>query len=461
MRKTKIIATIGPASLHPVKIKNMIKEGVDIIRLNFSHGDHEEKEIMYNYVRTVEKELHRFIPIIADLTGPTIRLGSVDNFILNRGEEAFIINNQKGEASKKEIPLPNSLVYESLDAGDLILIDDGEVQVKVQEVLEDKIKVKALNEGEIRSKVSVVIPGKDLKTPAITEKDIRDLEFIAKREFNYIALSFVRSKKDIQELRKILKEMNADYMKIIAKIETQAAVKNIKEIIKESDAIMIARGDLGMEFPLEEVPAIQKKIAELCLRYGKPSILATQILDSMVHNPVPTRAEAADVFVAIGEGIGALMLSNETTIGKYPIEAVSWLRRIIEASEREVPPPRADGYDETIYEKFAKGIVLLAESVNAKILAYTKAGMTALRLSRYRPNTDVYVVTGDPNVARQINLLWGIRPLYCALEDINKALDDQLKHLKECGEFRKGDIVLLTVGMREEATDLARIEIIE
>ncbi|OYT51957.1 MAG: pyruvate kinase [Desulfurococcales archaeon ex4484_217_2] len=354
------------------------------------------------------------------------------------------------------ISLPDKRTYNQIEEGDEILLDDGKITLLVDEVLADKIKCLVLNDGIIKSRRTFAIKGKEVSGPALTQKDINDVKYAVSKGFDYVALSFVRSIGDIERLRKLLRELGEEDMKIIAKIETRSAVEKIDEIISEADAVLVARGDLGMYFKLVEIPKIQELIIKKALAYGKPSIVATQLLESMVNNPIPTRSEVVDIMKAVEQGADALMLSNETAIGKYPVESVRWLRKIIEAS----PPCERviEGVNETIYDKFAKGIVLLAESLGAKIVAFTRSGATARRLSRYRPRVPVYTVTNDKRVSRQLKILRGISS--CYLEDASPEnfWEKASKILEDKGELSSGDIVIVIRGMRKEATDLVRIE---
>jgi len=456
MKQAKIIATIGPASMNLDTITKLVREGVDAFRFNFSHGTYEEKDKAIENVRFVEEKFDIEIPLIADLTGPTIRLGEIEETYLRKGDVVYIINSYKGDSKSKHIPLPDKRTYNQIEEGDEILLDDGKITLLVDEVLADKIKCLVLNDGIIKSRRTFAIKGKEVSGPALTQKDINDVKYAVSKGFDYVALSFVRSIGDIERLRKLLRELGEEDMKIIAKIETRSAVEKIDEIISEADAVLVARGDLGMYFKLVEIPKIQELIIKKALAYGKPSIVATQLLESMVNNPIPTRSEVVDIMKAVEQGADALMLSNETAIGKYPVESVRWLRKIIEAS----PPCERviEGVNETIYDKFAKGIVLLAESLGAKIVAFTRSGATARRLSRYRPRVPVYTVTNDKRVSRQLKILRGISS--CYLEDASPEnfWEKASKILEDKGELSSGDIVIVIRGMRKEATDLVRIE---
>ncbi len=456
MGRAKIIATIGPSSMSLDVITKLVREGVDAFRFNFSHGTYEERDEAISHIRYVEEKFGREIPLIADLAGPTIRLGDVEEFILRKGERIYIINSFKGDAKSKLIPLPNKRAYNQIEEGDELLLDDGKIALLVEEVLAEKIKCLVLNDGVIKSKRTFAIKGKEILGPALTSKDIKDVKYAVSKGFDFVALSFVRSSGDIERLRKLLNEFGGENIKIIAKIETKSAVERIDEIVKEADAVLVARGDLGMYFKLVEIPKIQSLIINRALAYGKPSIVATQLLESMVNNPIPTRSEVVDIMTVVEQGADALMLSNETAVGKYPIEAVRWLRKIIEAAspfEKKI-----NGINETIYDKFAKGIVLLAESLGAKIVAFTRSGATAIRLSRYRPKVPVYIVTNNRRVARQLKILRAINPCYLRDSSPDNFWEKASEVLEERGELTSGDIVIVIRGMRKAATDFVRIE---
>jgi len=457
MSKVKIIASIGPASRNIHTLLRIVREGADGFRLNFSHGTHDDKRYEVSMTREVERKVRKPLPIIGDLSGPSIRIGKVPAFTIKKGQKVKIILAEKGE--KDVIPLPNPDLYNSLEEEDVLLLSDGKIALRVDEVTLDYIEATALTDGQVRSSVSVVIKGKELHVPALTRKDLEDIDFCIDNDIEYIALSYVRSTDDIKALRDILRRRGREDIKIIAKIETKSAIKNLDSIIEEADVTLVARGDLGMHFPLEEIPKLQKEIITKSLSRGKPVIVATQLLESLVQNPTPTRSEIVDIMTAVHEGVDALLLTNETTIGKYPVEAVKWLKRVIKTYEDQ-SCVKVQGVNETIYDKFAKGITLLAESMNAKIVAYTRKGNTARRLSRYRPATPLIVIASNIKVARQISILWGIRAYSMKIDDTRNLWDIMSCYLKEKGEITYGDIVIMTIGLREGTTDLVRVELI-
>ncbi len=459
MRRTKIIATLGPASPEHHIIRGLALEGADAFRLNFSHGDHSEKASKINIIRSIEKELKRFIPIIADLQGPSVRLGNFKTRELNPGDEVKLLYGDETD-SEGELSIPLDLFFKVLEPGDTVLIDDGRISLITIEVKETIAKCRVEIGGSVRPKVTVHIQGKELNLPALTQKDMKDLEFISANDIDIMFQSFVRTKEDIYSLKKILKDSGKEDVKVYAKIETKSGMKNIDSILDAADGILIARGDLGMFYPLEEIPILENHLAKKALEHGKPVILATQILESMIENPIPTRAEVVDIFNGVSNYVDAMMLSGETAIGRNPILAVRWLRKTIERAEREVIPAKIKGLNETIYDKFAKGIILLAESLNAKILAYTKKGTTARRLSRYRPLVPTYVATDDETIARQISMLWGLKPVKISIDLEKDPVNELKRKYVEKGIVAKGDIAVITIGLRERATDLAQVDII-
>ena len=466
-RKTKIIVSIGPASNDINIILSMIKAGADGIRLNFAHGTHEDKLQTIKSVRTIENKLGVKIPIIGDLQGPTIRIGEViEPFIVKKGQEVSIklSSSSKGEGV---IPLPIKKVYESLDEGDMIVLGGGAITCQVYKVMHNEIKLLVLNDGVIKSRMTFVIKNKDVDLPALTKKDLNDIMFCIKNNVDYIALSYVRKAEDIKLLRDYLEDKNAEDIWIIAKIETRSAVNNIKEIARYADAILIARGDLGMYFPLEKIPLMQKRIVEISLEEGKPSILATQLLESMVEKPIPTRAEIVDVMNAVMQGVDSLLLADETAIGKYPVESVKWLAKIICEAEEEARKRKIErGYSKdkiltgSPYDRLVAGLAFLAELINAKIVAFTRTGTTARRISKFRPFTQIYIGTPYIRRARQLMIYWGVKPFYIAESDPEKAFSSMKRILINLGEMGYGDLIVYLAGMRPKATDIARIEVI-
>ena len=459
MRRTKIIVTIGPATHNYEIIKTMISEGADAIRLNFSHGAHEEKKEIIKMVRDIEEELNKPIPIIGDLQGPVVRLGSFKPIELKKRMRCKLVKGDESDSSKYEFAVPSKEIFSVVEVGDLILVAGGLMKLTVEEVESDQITCITLIDGTMEPHKTLIVKGKEIPLHPITEKDNIDMKFCIDNDVDYLMLSFIRRREHVVLFKDILRRFNAR-IRVIPKIETRSAVDNLEGILEVSDGILVARGDLGMYFPLEEIPNIQTLIVEKCLRSGVPVMVATQLLESMIDNPLPTRSEVVDVMTAVKCGVDGLLLSGETAIGKYPIEAVKWLRRIIESAEKTASYS-VEMKAENIYDRFARGAGLLAESLGAKILAFTRSGSTALRLSRNRLRIPIYVVTNTIKMARFISILWGIRSFYVESKDMEECIKIAMERLKSTGELSYGDIVVCIRGLRRGATDAVNIEIIQ
>lgn len=414
-RLAKIVATIGPASSSPSMLRLIQNAGVDIFRLNMSHGQHDKLSKVATAIREIEEETKAPLAIFADLQGPKIRTGAFDggSITLKYGEE-YKLELAKEASAPGVIPIPHQELLDILEPGDVLKLDDGKLQVTVATRAGDKITVKADTPGELKDRKGINVPGRALPISALTEKDREDLEFALTLNVDYIALSFVQKPADIDEAKEIIKGRAG----IIAKIEKPQAVEHLDEIIKRSDAIMVARGDLGVECAPEDVPLIQRRIIRACRRAGKPVIVATHMLESMVESIAPTRAEASDVSTAVYQGADAVMLSAETAVGRHPPTAVAIMDRIIGATEQddESGSYKNDRDEEEEDYTTADAITLSARRI-AEILqcqfavAYTKTGSTARRLSRDRPHCPVLAATPDARVARNLALYWGVRPI--------------------------------------------------
>jgi pyruvate kinase len=344
-----------------------------------------------------------------------------------------------------------------IEDGDVILIESGRVVLQVRNILDVKVKAEVLVDGVIKPEKTLAIKGKDIPLPTLSDKDVEDVKFGVEKGLDYIGLSFVRTARDVKGLREILDSLGGEDVKILSKIETKRGVENLKWIVKESDAILVARGDLAIYYDLERIPEIQRDIVRVSRELGKPVMIGTQLLDSMCENPIPSRSEVVDVVAAIREGVDGLLLTGETAIGKYPVESVLWLNRIIREAEKgkimEVEPK-----EEELYDRFAHGIVQLSESLGAKIVAYTRKGTTAYRLARYRPNSEVYAFTPMLKAARQLGILRGVKAYTIDETDPQSAFPKIIDFLREKQEITLGDIVILTAGMTAGATDIIRVE---
>ncbi len=455
---TKIVCTIGPASQSVDQLVKLVMAGMDVARLNFSHGTYEEHLKTIENIREARKQTGEHIGILQDLSGPKIRTGMLKDksVVLQEGTYlTFTTQDIAGTADRV------STTYKGLpgdvEPNDLILLDDGKMSVKVVSKTSTEVKCIVVNGGILSEHKGMNMPGVRVSASSVTEKDIEDMKFGLANDVDYVALSFVRGPEDIRKLRETImsEAQKGSRFPIIAKIEKSEAVSNVDKIIAESDGIMIARGDLGVEVPTEEVPIIQKMIVRKCNEQGVPVIVATQMLESMIENPRPTRAEATDVANAVMDGTDAVMLSGETSLGKYPVEAVAVMDRIIrraEATHKDrldiVQTPGSQ--EDNVFDAIARSACLLAKQVKAKaIVPITHTGVTALRISKYRPEAKIITVTGRDKVLCRLNMVWGVRGIVIPdfAEDTDAALKRIKGILKSLGYVESGDYVVFTAGI--------------
>ena len=448
-RSTKIVATIGTATDDPNIIKKLIKTGVNVFRLNFSHGNQGDHLKKITYIRSAEKEMNANVAILADLQGPKFRIGEVkDESKVIKGSN-FVFDKDPEIGNFKRVNLPHNEIFKSLSIGSKILMDDGKLQFKVKDISKDEITTEVVVGGVIKSNKGVNLPDVVINTSPLTSKDFEDLKFILNQEIDWIALSFVQKLKDVEEVKKYIR----DKAGVIAKIEKPSALKELNEIIKACDGIMVARGDLGVELAPEEVPGIQKEIILKCRQAGKPVIVATQMLESMIETPSPTRAEASDVATAVFDGADAVMLSAETAVGSYPLETVNIMDRIISSAENHIKTHPGDGpqnlkRENFIYNAVSRSAVSLAESVNAKaVVAFTASGNTAYRMSRERSNLLLVVMTPEINVKRKLSLLWGAYPFFSKVQGYEAAIQEARDIIKVKNFAKEGDTIVVVAGM--------------
>lgn len=455
MRRTKIVCTIGPSSDDLGVLKEMLLAGLNVARLNFSHGTHEEHGRRIELIRRAAGEVGKNVAVMLDTKGPEIRLGVLaEEPVVLREGDLVKITTEDVLGGRDTLPVNYPNLPREVQEGSEILLADGLVALKVLSVGEREVHCRVENGGEITSRKGVNVPGAALNLPAVTEKDVEDIKFGIEQGVDFIAASFVRRADDVLAIRRILEE-NGSCAGIIAKIENAQAVENLDEIINVADGIMVARGDLGVEIPAEEVPLLQKAIIEKCNRAGKPVVTATQMLESMIHNPRPTRAEASDVANAIFDGTDAVMLSGETAIGKYPVEAVKTMARIAARAEAAL------NYDEILVKKrefFPAGSVTDAVSYAtcatahqlgaAAIITSTESGYTARMVAKYRPRSLVVAVTPHTAVLRQLALVWGVQPLLCgASSNTDEMLAAAVEVSLSAGVIKGGDLVVMTAGV--------------
>ena len=467
--KTKIIATIGPSSSDINILKEMIIAGVDVVRLNFSHGEKEfHKQIIKN-VRKTSEELQAPICILQDLQGPKIRVGEIlnDSIELKDNEELKIISkNVVGDS--RVISIDNDILYD-IKSNERILIDDGKIELRVISSSKNEVLTKIIRGGILLPRKGINFPESNISVSSITEKDIEDLHFGLDNDVDWIALSFVRSEKDIKLLRKMIRERGKK-TRIIAKIEKPQAIKNIDKIIKASDGLMVARGDLGVEMPMESVPIHQKKIVNKCNKAYKPVIIATQMLESMVEQKTPTRAESNDVANAVLDGADAVMLSAESATGNYPIIAVKSMEKIISSVERSTSEiyynfEKNKYLKDRINESLITAACRLSKQINAKaIVSMTKSGFTAFRVSGNRPKAKIFIVTNDKNLGNIMNIVWGIRCIfYNKTENIDLTLENIENILVENNHLKKDDKYIVTASMPEHwegHTNMMKVNIV-
>ena len=454
MRKTKIICTIGPASESEEKLRALIEAGMDVARFNFSHGTYEEHKAKFKRLVRLRREMGRPVATLMDTKGPEIRLRDFEGgkVMLERGEE-FILTTEEVMGTAQRATISYKGLVNDVRKDSCILIDDGLIELRVDSVTDTEIHCTVINGGPVSNHKGVNVPGAELSMPFISEQDRSDIEFGCKMGYEYIAASFVRTADDVRDIRKILDQFGSR-MKIIAKIESTQGVNNIDEILDEADGVMVARGDLGVEVPLEEVPVYQKHIIHLAETRGKIVVTATQMLDSMMHNPRPTRAEATDVANAIYDGTTAIMLSGETASGSYPVEAVETMSRIATAAENDVNyrkrfSKRYDEGETDVTTAISHSTCMVARDINARaIITVTMSGFTARQISKYKPLCPIVACSVSEPVACQMNLLFGVIPQNIPQEDNEEMLfEAAVMAAKKAGYAEKGDKVVLTAGL--------------
>ena len=454
MRKTKIICTIGPASQSPEKIREMIEAGMNVCRCNFSHGSYEEQKNKMMTVVRISEEMRKPVATLIDTKGPEIRLRTFEEekITLEEGQK-FTLTTKDIVGTKEIVSVTYENIVNDVVVGGSVLIDDGLIELRVEEITDTDLVCRVVNGGPVSNKKGVNLPGANLSMPFISEQDRKDILFGIDCGFDFIALSFVRSKEDVLEVRKMLDEKRSP-MKVIAKIENMQGINNLDEILEVSDGIMVARGDMGVEVPLEEVPVIQKRMIRKAVAKGKHVITATQMLESMTKNPRPTRAEAADVANAIFDGTTAIMLSGESANGKYPVEALKTMSKIAERAERDINynkllrKIRDDG-DKDITEAISHATCTVASDLNASaIITVTISGFTAEKVARFKPSCPIICCSVNPRVLRQASLLWGVEPLLIEKKSTPEDLfTEALWVAEKAGKIKKGDRVVVTAGV--------------
>ncbi|MFD3445335.1 pyruvate kinase [Microbacteriaceae bacterium 4G12] len=472
MRKTKIVCTIGPASESVEKLVQLMEAGMNVSRLNFSHGSHEEHAARIVNIREAAKQAGKTVAILLDTKGPEIRTHDFENgqAELKTGAEVIIsMEPVLGTAEKFSVSYTG--LYEDVDTGSRILIDDGLIELQVLDKANGEIRTKVLNSGLVKNKKGVNVPNVSIKLPGITEKDVQDIIFGIEQGVDFIAASFVRKASDVLEIRELLEAHGAQHIQIIPKIENQEGIDNIDSILEVSDGLMVARGDMGVEIPPEEVPLVQKRLIKQCNESGKPVITATQMLDSMQRNPRPTRAEASDVANAIFDGTDAIMLSGETAAGQYPLESVKMMATIASRVERSLQyqdlfRKRMKEAKTTITDAISQSVAHTAIALDvAAIVTPTESGYTAKMISKYRPKSPIVAVTFDERVCRKLALVWGVQAYVSAkkVDSTDAMLETAVQTGMDSGMIGFGDTVVITAGVpvgESGTTNLMKIHVV-
>ena len=455
MRKTKIVCTLGPATDREGVLESLIVKGMNVARMNFSHGSYEEHKVRLDSVKELREKHRTATAIMLDTKGPEIRLGLFQNHeeVLEEGQK-FVLYSAEREGNKDGISISYPDLYQDVEEGSVILIDDGLVEMEVTEVKEGEIVCRVKNGGKVSDRKGVNVPNVKLSMPFLSEKDKEDILFGIKEDVDFVAGSFVRRADDINKMRKFLNDHGGYDVHIIAKIENREGVENIDEILAAAEGVMVARGDMGVEIPYEEVPVLQKMIIKKGMEAGKQIITATQMLDSMMKNPRPTRAETTDVANAIYDGTGAIMLSGETAAGLYPVEALETMGRIADRTEQDIDYrkrffARERKANPDVTDAICHATCTTALDLNAKsIVTVTKSGYSARNISKYCPACGIICGATDEKVLRQLSLVWGIVPVMLEnKKDIFELFDHALEAAEERGYLNKGDITVITSGV--------------
>jgi pyruvate kinase len=465
--KTKIVATIGPATSSYKKLKKIIRAGVDVCRLNFSHGTHEDHVEVIKNIRLINEELNSNVCILQDLQGPKLRIGEIEENVVLKSDDVITVTTEPCVGTREKFSVSYINLTRDLKKGEKILIDDGKIVLEVLRKLnETDLSAKVIYGGPISSNKGFNLPESKLSVPSITEKDLADLQFGLENDVEWIALSFVRKPEDIIFLKGII-ERRMKSSKVIAKIEKPQAVKNIEKIIEVSDGIMVARGDLGVELPVEEVPLIQKDIVKKCNEMSKPVIIATQMMESMIESSMPTRAEVNDAANAVLDGADAVMLSGETSVGKYPVKVIEYMEKIIRDVEKDervyYKGKKPDESSKTfLSDEICFTAVRMSDHIGAKaIIGMTKSGYTGYKVASFRPKADIYIFTDHLPLLNTMNLVWGVRGFfYDKFSSTDETFNDVMSILQQNKVIKKNDRIIHTASMpihEKQRTNMIKI----
>lgn len=471
-RRTKIVATLGPASSSYEQIKSLVEAGVNVCRLNFSHGVHEDLIKAIENIRKINDELGVHTSILGDLQGPKIRVGEMESDIFLEDGQEFILTNQKCIGNKERAYISYKEIAKDVKVGEMILMDDGKLQMEVVSTnYSDEVILKVIHGGKLSSKKGVNLPNTNISQPCLTEKDLVDLDFCLEHNLDWIGLSFVRSARDIIELKHIISSQNKA-SRVVAKIEKPEAINELNDIIKITDAVMVARGDLGVEIPMQDVPLLQKKIVQKCLKNAKPVIIATQMMESMIENIAPTRAEVTDVANAVMDGADAVMLSGETSVGAHPVEVIKAMGKIIDKVEEDydqlyeqerVPEKNQERF---ITDSICFNACRLSARVDASsIVTMTHSGYTGFKISSQRPKAKIFVFSGNKRLLTMMSLVWGVKTFYYdKMVSTDHTIADIKYMLKKEGYVSEGELIINTASMPIEEkgnTNMLKLSYIE
>lgn len=472
MKKTKIICTLGPSSNDTQVLEKMINAGMNIARLNFSHGAHEEHAMRIKLVRETAARIGKTVGVLADIQGPKIRTGilSADPLVLNDGEPILLSIDPEKEKTPGYIFIKYPTLIKDVQIGNRIFLADGMIELRVKAIHSLEVECEVVSGGELTSKKGITLPGVSVNLPAMTEKDRIDIEFVVKQNVDFIAVSFARKAEHLVEIKQFVEELGGDQM-LIAKIENEEGFQNSEDILQVCDGIMVARGDLGVEVPPEEVPLIQRYLIEICNNAGKPVITATEMLESMIRNPRPTRAEITDIAHAILDGTDAIMLSAETAVGKHPVAAVDIMTRVAGRIEESLK------FEEILAKKKVNAYPTVADAIShatcqtaldlkaVAIISSTQSGSTARMVSKYRPHAPIIAATPNQRVALQLTINWGVYPVYVPpAQDIDSMLDVSVAAAKKFNFVSQNDLVVITAGVRTGitgSTNLLKVHYVE
>ncbi len=471
-QNTKIVATVGPACSSYEKLLDLVKAGVNVFRLNFSHGTHQDHKKVIDRINYINEKYNLHISILADLQGPKLRVGKIkDNKLEIKKGDVLTFVNEECIGTKEKIYMSYTRFAQDVKLGEKVMIDDGKLMFEVIESNKtDTVKLKALYAGVLSSNKGVNLPNTAISLPSLTEKDERDLEYILTQNVHWIALSFVRSAKDMKDLEKRIKAKNHP-AKTIAKIEKPEAIERLDKIIRASNAIMVARGDLGIEMPIEKLPLLQKEIIKRCIQHARPVIVATHMMDSMITQPIPTRAEITDVANAVLDGADAVMLSGETSVGVHPVKVVEAMNKIIAEAEEEYSidyhRPKPSKKSRTfLSDAVCFNAAQLGEQVKANaIVGMTSSGYTAFKVSSYRPSSEIYIFSDRTHMLSLLNLVWGVKCFYYdKFTTTDDTIQDVTDILKQKGLVEEGDVIVNTGSMplhRRHRTNMLKVTVVE